>query len=79
MGTPVDPPGPLVRELKLRAAKRRVPLRAIIQEALVKEIQGEFEPKAKITHPLIPAQGRRPYNLSNTKIERLLAGASTLG
>ena len=72
MRTTVDLPDPLFRELKLLAAQRRVPLKDIIQEALVKELHGEFDPKVKIKHPLIPAKGRSPYNLTNKEIEDLL-------
>ena len=72
MRTTVDLPDPMFRELKLLAAQRGVPLKSIIREALVKELQGDVKPKSKLKYPLIPVNGRRPYNLTSAEIEDLL-------
>lgn len=72
MRTTVDLPDPLLRELRRLAEKRGVSLMAIIREAVVKELQGEFDSSVRIEHPLIRANGRSPYNLTNAEIDILL-------
>jgi len=72
MRTSIDLPDPLFRELKLKAAKRGVSLKAIIQEAVVRELQEDIKPKSKLKYPLIPVNGRQPYNLTSAEIEDLL-------
>ena len=72
MRTTIDLPDPLFRDLKMLAARRGATLKALIQEAVEKELKGSGESGYRVKHPLIPRNGRRPYNLTNAEIEDLL-------
>ncbi len=72
MRTTVDLPDPVFRELKMRAAKRGMTLKELIHKAVVGELMNEFEPKGNTRNPHIPANGRKPYNLTSAEIEDLL-------
>jgi hypothetical protein len=72
MRTSVEIPDAMFRDLKLLAAHRGVTLKALICEAIQKEIHGKSAPGYRVTTPLVPRKGRGKIDLTNAEIEELL-------
>jgi len=78
MRTTVDLPDLLFRAAKARAAHRGVPLKALVTEALEKELLKAPQPGGKrpkrVDLPLIRSKHPGRLKLTNAQIEAILSG-----
>ena len=75
MRTTLDLPDPLFKEAKSKAARRGIPLRVLMIQALERELHAPQKPEQRMQRSRVPLiRSRRPGHLriSNTQIEELL-------
>jgi len=73
MRTSLDLPDDVFRDLKRLAAHRGVTLKALICDAVKKELTGKAKAGYRVRPPLVPRKGRGKIDLTNAEIEDLLA------
>jgi hypothetical protein len=75
MRTTLDLPDPLFRQLKAYAAARGLKLKDVLQRAVENELAGRKRggPARRVKAPILPSKQPGVLNLTNAKIDELLA------
>jgi hypothetical protein len=74
MRTTIDIPDSLYRQLRKRAAQDGVSAKAFILRGVEVMLRdGSHAPRQRVTLPLVPSQRRRPLQLDNARIYRIIS------
>jgi hypothetical protein len=73
MRTSLELPDHIFREVKALAARRGVPLKAVLQAAVENELSRKEGVEHRVKEPLVRCKSKKPIRLTNAEIEDLLA------
>jgi hypothetical protein len=79
MRTTIDIPDETYRDLRIRAAKERKPVREIVLRGIQRELEGERRQVRKLKLPIIRSSRPGTLHLTNEEIDELAADPSTAG
>ena len=74
MRTTIDLPDPVFRRLKATAALRGASLKAVILDAVERELRRPARPGRKVTFPLVRSKEPGTLTLTNAEIDEILFG-----